>query len=41
MSFITKIKLWFIGILTLCVLIGYFLLNMELVQKKLFDVQVS
>ena len=41
MSFITKIKLWFIGILTLCVLIGYLLLNMEFVQKKIFDVKAD
>ena len=41
MSFKTKIKLWFIGVLTLCVLIGYFLLNMELVQKKIFDVKAD
>ena len=41
MSFMTKIKLWFIGILTLCVLIGYFVLNTEFVQKKLFDVKAD
>lgn len=41
MSFMTKIKLWFTGILTLCVLIGYFLLNTEFVQKKIFDVKAD
>ena len=38
MSYMTRLKLWFTGILVLCVFIGYFLLNMEFVQKKIFEV---
>ena len=41
MSFKTKLKLWFTGVLVLCVFIGYFLLNMEFVQKKIFDVKAD
>ena len=41
MSFKTKLKLWFTGVLVLCVFIGYFLLNMEFVQKKIFDAKAD
>lgn len=41
MSFMTKIKLWFTCILALCTFIVYFLLNMEFIQKKLFDVKTD
>ena len=41
MSFKTKLKLWFTAIMTLIVVIAYFLLNMEFVQKKIFDVKAD
>ena len=41
MSFNTKLKLWFTGVLALCLFIGYFLLNMEFVQKKIFDAKAD
>ena len=41
MSFMTKLKLWFTVILALCAFIGYFLLNMEFVQKKIFDTKAD
>ena len=41
MSFKTKLKLWFTAIMTLIVVIAYFLLNMEFVQKKIFDVKAE
>lgn len=41
MSFKTKLKLWFTGVLVLCLSIGYFLLNMEFVQKKIFDAKAD
>ena len=41
MSFKTKLKRWFTGVLALCLLIVYFLLNMEFVQKKVFDVKAD
>lgn len=37
----TKLKLWFTGILILSAFIVYFLLNMEFVQKKVFDVKAD
>ena len=37
----TKLKLWFTGILILSTFIVYFLLNMEFVQKKIFDVKAD
>ena len=41
MSFKTKLKLWFTAIVTLTAVIAYFLLNMEFVQKKIFDVKAD
>ena len=41
MNFMTKLKLWFTGILILSTFIVYFLLNMEFVQKKVFDVKAD
>lgn len=41
MTFKTKLKLWFTLICSILVLIGYLLLNMEFVQKKLFDVKAD
>ena len=41
MNFMTKLKLWFTGILILSTFIVYFLLNMEFVQKKIFDVKAD
>ena len=41
MSFMTKLKLWLVGLSVIGVFIGYFLLNMESVQKKIFDVKAD
>ena len=41
MALKTKIKLWLIGISISLVLIAYALLNMEFVQKKIFDVKAD
>ena len=41
MALKTKIKLWLIGISVSLVFIAYFLLNMEFVQKKIFDVKAD
>ena len=41
MSFMTKLKLWLVGLSVIGVFIGYFLLNMEFVQKKIFDVKAD
>ena len=41
MTLKTKLKLWFITIMALIAVIAYFLLNMEFVQKKIFDVKAD
>lgn len=41
MTLRTKIKLWFVFISVILVTIAYFLLNMEFVQKKIFDVKAD
>lgn len=41
MTFKTKLKLWFTLICTVAVVLGYLLLNMEFVQKKIFDVKAD
>lgn len=41
MSFKTKLKLWFTAIVTLIAVIAYFLLNMEFIQKKIFDIRAD
>ena len=41
MALKTKIKLWLIGISISLVLIAYVLLNMEFVQKKIFDIRAD
>ena len=41
MTLRTKIKLWFVLISVILVSIAYFLLNMEFVQKKIFDVKAD
>ena len=41
MQFKTKLNLWFITIVSIIVLLSYFILNMEFVQKKLFDVKAD
>lgn len=41
MSFNTKPKLWFTGVSALCLFIGFILLNMAFVQKKIFDVKAD
>lgn len=41
MSLRTKTKLWFILVMTLIVVIVYFLLNMEFIQKKIFDIKAD
>lgn len=41
MNLRTKIKLWFIFVITLIAVIAYFLLNMEFVQKKIFDIKAD
>lgn len=41
MSFMAKLKLWFIVIVVILTICIYFLLNMEFVQKKLFDVKAD
>ena len=41
MALKTKIKLWLIGISVSLVFIAYGLLNMEFVQKKIFDIRAD
>ena len=41
MALKTKIKLWLIGISISLVLIAYVLLNMEFVQKKIFNIRAD
>lgn len=41
MTLKTKIKLWFILIMTILTVIAYFVLNMEFIQKKIFDVKAD
>lgn len=41
MTLKTKIKLWFVFIMAVLAIIAYFVLNMEFVQKKLFDVKAD
>ena len=41
MQFKTKLKLWFVAIISIIVVVIYFILNMEFVQKKLFDIKAD
>lgn len=41
MTLKTKIKLWFVLIMTVLTVIAYFVLNMEFIQKKIFDVKAD
>ena len=41
MTLKTKIKLWFVFIMAILTVIAYFVLNMEFVQKKIFDVKAD
>ena len=41
MTLKTKIKLWFVFIMTVLTVIAYFVLNMEFIQKKIFDVKAD
>ena len=41
MTLKTKIKLWFVFIMTVLAVIAYFVLNMEFIQKKIFDVKAD
>ena len=41
MTLKTKIKLWFVFIIAILAVIAYFVLNMEFVQKKIFDVKAD
>lgn len=41
MSLKTKMKLWFLLVMTLIAVIAYFLLNMEFIQKKIFDIKAD
>lgn len=41
MTLKTKIKLWFVLIMTVLTIIAYFVLNMEFIQKKIFDVKAD
>lgn len=41
MTFRTKLKLWFAAILTIVLLVAIAILNMEFVQKKLFDIKAD
>lgn len=41
MTFRTKLKLWFSAILTIVLLVAISILNMEFVQKKLFDIKAD
>lgn len=37
----TKIKLWFTFVILILGVISYFLLNMEFIQKKIFDIKAD
>ena len=41
MQFKTKLKLWIIAIVSIIALLAYFILNMEFVQKKVFDIKAD
>lgn len=41
MSLKTKLKLYFTLFMVIVAVIGYFILNMEFVQKKIFDVKAD
>ena len=41
MQFKTKLKLWFVVIVSIITVLSYFILNMEFVQKKIFDVKAD
>lgn len=41
MTLKTKIKLWFVFIMAVLAVIAYFVLNMEFIQKKIFDVKAD
>ena len=41
MQFKTKLKLWFVTIVSILTVLSYFILNMEFVQKRIFDVKAD
>lgn len=41
MTLKTKAKLWFVFIMAVLAVLAYFVLNMEFIQKKIFDVKAD
>ena len=41
MTLKTKLKLWFVAIISSLAIIAYLILNMEFIQKKVFDIKAD